>query len=127
MDFDDVDKHGVHSSAMHTGRSSSGPAEEQRNKGETNDRLPFSTKDAREWKDWRKWVEAHIADIEDRVTPKRLRPMLCKRLRGHAKEQFGDVAVSEMKTPGGDHIILDVFENTFPDDTPVDRKILAFD
>ncbi len=45
--------------------------------GNSNDRLLFFAKDATEYKSWKKWVEAHLADIEDKVAAKRLGPILC--------------------------------------------------
>ena len=72
-------------------------------------------------------LDAHIADIEDRVAPKRLGPMLYKMLRGKVEDQFEDIPISELKVPGGEQIILDLFEKMYPEDTPVDKKILAFD
>ena len=73
FDFDSLGEQGVHSTVIPEG-SSSGPAEEEHNtqRGQTNDRLLFYAKDARAWKDGKKWVEAHNADIEDRVAPKHL-------------------------------------------------------
>lgn len=95
--------------------------------GNSNDRRLFFAKDQQEWKEWSKWVDAHLADTEEKVNPKRWGPMLYKMLRGDALLPFTELNMSELKVQGGHDLILEVFRDKWPEDTTVDKKLNAFD
>ena len=103
--------------------------EEETGGGGSKETLLFSNKDAAEWRSWKKWVEAHIADLEEhgKLKPKALGPMLYKMLRGDAKLPFEDVWISTLRVEGGEKIIFKPFDTMYPEVREEEKMVESHD
>jgi hypothetical protein len=83
---------------------------------------------AADLKSFRKWFRAHTIVIRAKGTPSTaFGPLLYTLLDGIAEKAVKHLEIDDLEVAGGEDILLEILEDRFPDDEPIDRIESALD
>ncbi len=71
----------------------------------------YNGESAEEYKDWKRWAEAHLLDLDEKRKPG---VALFKLLRGTAKDAVEHIQIPDLEKPDAVKNIFEVLETSYP-------------